>query len=121
MNSRTFIIASVVIGLAGVVLGFAFLQKSGRQKIVQRQKELEDRVEKVTEPMTSSIRNFNPVIPPRPKQRSGQREPVGVEEKPERQGAPKAVVASLTIFAGDPPPAKAPQRERRGITHPLSA
>jgi hypothetical protein len=56
MNSRTFIIASVVIGLAGVVLGFAFLQKSGRQKIVQRQKELEDRVEKVTEPMTSSIR-----------------------------------------------------------------
>ena len=114
MNSRTFIIASVVIGLAGVVLGFAFLQKSGRQKIVQRQKELEDRVEKVTEPMTSSIRNFNPVIPPRPKQRSGQREPVGVEEKPERQGAPKAVVASLTIFAGDPPPAKAPQREPKG-------
>jgi hypothetical protein len=114
MNSRTFITAAVVIGLAGVVLAFAFLQKGGRQKIVQRQKELEDRVEKVTEPMTSSIRNFNPVIPPRPRPHSGQREPVGVEEMPERQEAPKTVVASLTIFAGDPSPAKVPQREPKG-------
>jgi hypothetical protein len=114
MNIRTFITAAVVIGLVGVVLGFAFLQKGGRQKIVQRQKELEDRVEKVTEPMTSSIRNFNPVVPPRPRQRSGQREPMGVEEKPERHEAPKTVVASLTIFAGDPLPAKAPLREPKG-------
>jgi hypothetical protein len=114
MNSRTFITVAVVIGLAGVVLGFAFLQKGGQQKIVRRQKELEDAVGKVTEPMTSSIRNFNPVIPPKPRQRSGQREPVGVEEKLERQEAPKTVVASLTIFAGDPQPAKAPQREPKG-------
>ena len=70
MNNRTFITAAVVIGLAGVVLGFALLQKGGQQKIVQRQKELEDGVGKVTEPMTTSIRNFNPVLPPKPKQRS---------------------------------------------------
>ena len=117
MNSRTFITAAVVIGLAGVVLGLAFLQKGGRQKIVQRQKELEDRVEKVTEPMTSSIRNFNPVIPPRPRPRSGQREPVGVEAMPDRQEAPKTVVASLTIFRLP----RARSENRRGITHPLSA
>ncbi len=114
MNSRTFVTAAVVIGLTGVVLGFALLQKGGHQKIVQRQKELEDGVGKVTEPMTSSIRNFNPVIPPRPRQRSGQRESVSVEEKLGREQAPKTVVASLTIFAGDPQPAKAPQREPKG-------
>ena len=56
MNSRTFISAAVVIGVAGLVLGFALLQKGGHQKIVQRQKELEVGVGKVTEPMTSSIR-----------------------------------------------------------------
>jgi hypothetical protein len=114
MNSRTFITAAVVIGLAGVVLGFALLQKGGQQKIVQRQKELEDGVGKVTEPMTSSIRNFNPVIPPRPRQRSGQRESVTVEEKLVHEEAPKTVVAPLTIFAGEPQPAKAPQREPKG-------
>jgi len=53
MNKRTFVIAAVVIGLCGVVLGFALFQKGGQQKIAQRQRELEDGVGKVTEPMTS--------------------------------------------------------------------
>jgi len=114
MNSRTFISAAVVIGVAGLVLGFALLQKGGHQKIVQRQKELEVGVGKVTEPMTSSIRNFNPVLPPKPRQRQGQRVQMGVEDNLERQEAPKTVVASLTIFAGDPQPDKAPQREPKG-------
>src|ERR1700722_4870113 len=114
MNSRTIITAVVVIGLAGVVLGLALFQKGGQQKIIQRQKELEDGVGKVTEPMTSSIRNFNPVNPQRPKQRAGKRETAGVEETLERPEARKNVVASLTIFAGDPQPGKAPQREPKG-------
>jgi hypothetical protein len=114
MNSRTYISAAVVIGLACVVLGFAVLQKGGQQKIAQRQKDLEDQVVKVTEPMTSSIRNFNPVAPARPRQRPAQREPVDFEEKLEHREAPKTTVASLTIFAGDPQPAKAPQREPKG-------
>ena len=110
MISRTFISAAVVIGLTCVVLGFAFLQKGGQQKIAQRQKDLEDQVVKVTEPMTSSIRNFNPVVPAKPRQRPAQRESVEFE----RREAPKTAVASLTIFAGDPQPAKAPQREPKG-------
>jgi F0F1-type ATP synthase membrane subunit c/vacuolar-type H+-ATPase subunit K len=114
MNSRTYISAAVVVGLACVVFGFAILQKGGQQKIAQRQKDLEDQVVKVTEPMTSSIRNFNPVAPPKPRQRLPQRETVEFEEKLERREAPKNVVASLTIFAGDPQPAKAPQREPKG-------
>jgi Bacterial conjugation TrbI-like protein len=114
MNSRTFIAAALVTGLIGVVLGFAFLQKGGPQKIVQRQRELEDGVGKVTEPMTSSIRNFNPVLPPKPRQRSAPRLAVGVEENLQTQEAPKNVVTSLTIFAGDPQPAKASGREPKG-------
>ncbi len=114
MNSRTFITAAIVIGLAALVLAIAFLQKGGEQKIIQRQKELEERMGKVTEPMTTSIRNFNPVILPRPRQRSGQRETVSVEERLDRREVPKTAVASLTIFAGDPQPAKAPQREPKG-------
>jgi hypothetical protein len=114
MNKRTFVIAAVVIGLCGVVLGFALFQKGGQQKIAQRQRELEDGVGKVTEPMTSSIRNFNPVIPPAPRRLPGRREAVGVEEKSEHQEARKLAAASLTIFVGDPTPAKAPQREPKG-------
>ena len=114
MNSRTIITAAVVIIIGVVVFGTTLLRKDGQQKIAQRQKELEDGVEKITEPMTTSIRNFNPVIPPRPKQPSRSTEPRGFEETPERQETRKNVVASLTIFAGDPQPGKAPQREPKG-------
>jgi hypothetical protein len=41
MNSRTVIIAAVALGLIGIVLGLAFLQRSGQRKIAERQKELE--------------------------------------------------------------------------------
>lgn len=58
MNSRTFIVIAIVIVLAGVVLGFGLLRKGGRQKFLKRQQELEERVGKVTEPMTSSIRTL---------------------------------------------------------------
>jgi hypothetical protein len=114
MNNRTLITAAVIVGLAGVVVGFALLQKDGQQKIVRRQKELEDGVGKVTEPMTSSIRNFNPVLPPKPRQRLDERMSMGVEENQERQEAPKTALASLTIFAGDSLPSTAPQREPKG-------
>jgi hypothetical protein len=114
MNSRTFVSAAAVVGLACVVLVFALVQKGGPQKIVRRQKDLEAQVGRVTEPMTTSIRNFNPMAPPRPRQRSGYRESVDLGEKLERPETPKSVVASLTIFAGDPQPAQPLQREPKG-------
>jgi hypothetical protein len=114
MNSRTFMAGAVVIGVAGFILGLALLQKGGERKIVQRQKELEDQVSKVTEPMTSSIRNFNPVIPPAPKPRLRQRAPADIEGDLGRPEAPKTMIPSLTIFIGDPQPAKASQREPKG-------
>ncbi|MBV8140645.1 MAG: hypothetical protein JOZ60_01200, partial [Verrucomicrobia bacterium] len=114
MNKRTFMIAAVVVGLCGVVLGFALLRKGGQEKIARRERELEDGMGKVTEPMTSSIRNFNPVLSPAPRRLPSRREAVGLEEKPEPQVARKPAVASLTIFVGDPAPAKDPQREPKG-------
>jgi hypothetical protein len=114
MNNRTILSAAIILALAGAVLGFALLQKGGLRKIVQRQKELEDGVGKVTEPMTTSIRNFNPVLPLKPKERAERKVPVAIEENLERQPAPKPAFASLTIFAGDPHPAKAPQRDPKG-------
>jgi hypothetical protein len=114
MNSRTFIVTVMVIGLAGVVLEFGLLQKGGRQKFVQRQKELEEGMGRVTEPMTSSIRNFNPMISPKPRPRLEQRDLVVAEERVDLQAKPKRVLAPLTIFAADPQTGKAPKREPKG-------
>jgi hypothetical protein len=114
MNSRTLIVAAVAVALIGVVFVFALLQKGGRQKIVQRQKELEQDLGKVTEPMTSSIRNFNPMLVPRAKPRPGQRGSAAIEEGPEPGKKPKVLVKSLTILAADPPPATPAQRGPKG-------
>ncbi len=110
MNNRTFIIAAVAVALTGVVLVFALVQRGGRQKIAQRQKELQQGLGKVTEPMTSSIRNFNPIFAPKAVPHQSQRASVVVEENREPRDQPKALVTSLTIFAADPQPAKPAQR-----------
>jgi hypothetical protein len=62
MNSRTLIIAAVAVALIGAVFAFALLQKGGRQKIDQRQKELEQDLGRVTEPMTSSLSRRPPTL-----------------------------------------------------------
>jgi hypothetical protein len=114
MNNRTLIIAAVAVGLTGVVLAFALVQRGGQQKIALRQKELEQGLGKVTEPMTSSIRNFNPILAPNARPHSPLRGSVVVEESRERRDQPKAVVTSLTIFAADPQAAKPAQRGPKG-------
>jgi len=111
MSKRTFLPLGLVMGLAGVVLWIAVTQQRGPQKIALRQKELEESTEKLTEPMTTSIRNFNPVALAKPKPRPLRSEPVAMEDRPERQDAPKRVAPPLTIFAADPQPAKAESRE----------
>jgi hypothetical protein len=114
MNNRTLIIAAVAVGLTGVVLAFALVQRGGQQKIALRQKELEQGLGKVTEPMTSSIRNFNPILAPNARPHSPLSGSVVVEESRERRDQPKAVVTSLTIFAADPQAAKPAQRGPKG-------
>jgi Bacterial conjugation TrbI-like protein len=114
MNSRTLIIAAVAVALSGLVLALALVQRGGQQKIVRRQKELEQGFGKVTEPMTSSIRNFNPIFVPKARPHSPPRTSVVVEESREFRDQPKALVAPLTILAADPLPAKLPPLGPKG-------
>ncbi len=104
----------VVMGLATVVLWIALTQQRGPQKIAERKKELELGAEKLTEPMTTSIRNFNPVALTKPKIRSLREEPSVVEDPLKRQDPPKRATPPLTIFAADPQAAKAESREPKG-------
>jgi hypothetical protein len=113
MNSRTLIIASVAFILSGSVLVFAFLQRGGQEKIAERQKEVEQDLGNLARPMTSSIRNFTPMFPPKPKSRVPQQResPIGMQERRENAAI---VPSSLTIFAADPPPAKSAPRGPKG-------
>jgi hypothetical protein len=114
MNSRTLIIAAVAVALTGLVLALALVQRGGQQKIARRQKELEQGLGKVTEPMTSSIRSFNPIFVPKARPHSSPRTSVVVEESREFRDQPKTLVAPLTILAADPLPAKLPPRGPKG-------
>jgi len=114
MNSRTVVIAAVGLVLSGTVLGLAVLQRSGQRKIAERQKELALDLGNLTQPMTSSIRNFAPVYPAKPKPHTRQREgrrPIEVQDN--RESSP-AVSSPLTIFAADPQPAKTVSHEPKG-------
>ena len=114
MNSRTLIVALVAVGLTGVVLVFALVQKGGQQKIARRQMELEQGLGKITEPMTSSIRNYNPISASKARPRLPQRPSVVVEESREPRDRPKTTATSLTILAAEPQPAKPAQRGPKG-------
>jgi hypothetical protein len=112
MNSRTVIIASVAFILSGGVIALAFLQRGGQKKIAERQKEVEQDLGNLARPMTSSIRNFAPMYPAKPKPRVPQREgPIGIQERRENAAV---VPSSLTIFAADPQPAKPAPRGPKG-------
>jgi Bacterial conjugation TrbI-like protein len=114
MNSRILIIAAVAVALTGVVIAFALVQRGGQQKIAERQKELEQGLGKVTEPMTSSIRNFNPIFAPKSRPYSPPKASMVVEESREPREKAKALITSLTIFAADPQPGKSPARGPKG-------
>jgi Bacterial conjugation TrbI-like protein len=114
MNSRTVIIAAVALILSGAVLGFALLRRGGRKKIAERQEELERDLGNLTQPMTSSIRDFAPVYPVKPKPRFIQREArTAVEMQDHRENSP-VLSSSLSIFAADPQPPKPDSRGPKG-------
>jgi hypothetical protein len=114
MNSRTVIIAAVALVLIGIVLGLAFLQRSGQRKIAERQKELERDLGNLTQPMTSSIRNFAPVYPAKPKPRIRQREGRGPGEMQGNRESSPVSLSPLTIFAADPQPPKSVSHGPKG-------
>ncbi|HEY2121958.1 MAG TPA: hypothetical protein VGH07_00050 [Chthoniobacterales bacterium] len=115
MSKRIFLPLGLVVSLAGAVVWMALTQQRGPQKIARREKELEQGAEKLTDPMTSSIRNFNPVVLAKPKPRALRGQPVFAEDRPEPQDATKsAAAAPLTIYASDPQPPTLQSREPKG-------
>jgi type F conjugative transfer system protein TrbI len=92
------------VGLLSVVGTFlyALMQKGGSQKIAARQNEVVRDAGKVTEPMTSSIRNFNPVVTTSPKSKSTPKQ-FSLTQVPEPGATPNAPIAtSISIFAAEP-------------------
>jgi hypothetical protein len=90
------------------VFCFALLQPHGAQKVAQRGNQLQEDIGKITEPMRTSVRNFNPVLPNKTKAplSVSRRPPIIVENSSEHQSTVKAPSESLTIFAAEPQPAK---------------
>jgi Bacterial conjugation TrbI-like protein len=102
LNRKTLSVIFVALfSLAGTFV-YSLWQKNGPQKIVGRQAEIANDLVKVTEPMTSTIRNFNPVSPekiplrremPTPIQVTG---PRAIDDAQANKDTPSR---SLTIFA----------------------
>jgi Bacterial conjugation TrbI-like protein len=102
MNRRTLMIGAVgILSVAGTFL-YALLQKGGPRKIADRQSEVVRDAGKVTEPMTSSIRNFNPVVATSPKPKVTAKQ-VSLTRVPDLGATPNVSVStSISIFAAEP-------------------
>ena len=102
MNRRTLMIGAVgILSVVGTFL-YALMQKGGPQKIAERQSEVVRDAGKVTEPMTSSIRNFNPVVVNPSKSKVTAR-PVSLTRVPDPAAIPNVPVTnSISIFAAEP-------------------
>src|SRR5260221_2635804 len=102
MNRRTLMIgAAGILSVAGTFL-YALIQKGGPQKIAERQSEVVRDAGKVTEPMTSSIRNFNPVLS-KPTKSNGTPRKVSLARVPDPGATPNApITTSISIFAAGP-------------------
>jgi hypothetical protein len=117
INNRTLLVGGAAALLLVGVFAFALLQRGGARRLSRRQAEVMRDAGKITETMTSSLRNFNPVRPERPKPVSVPTPAaVRVRAASEYENSAPAPVpaASLTILAADPQPAPVPERGPKG-------
>jgi hypothetical protein len=114
VNARTLLPGALGALLILGVFFFALSQPGGQQRVVQRQREVEKDIGKITEPMTSSVRNFNPVSPPKTRARTQRQLPPVSSATVESLQTPKTTIASLTILAAEAQPDKPPPIEPRG-------
>ena len=63
MNSRTLLVGLFASLMVAAAFAWSWSQRNGPERIANRGRELSTTVTKVTEPMTSSLRSFNPVLP----------------------------------------------------------
>jgi hypothetical protein len=114
VNART-----LVPGALGslLILGaffFALFRPGGQQRLIERQREIEKGIGKITDPMTSSVRSFNPVSPPKTRARITRQLPAVSSSAVESVQMPKTAFASLTILAAEVQPDKPSRHEPRG-------
>jgi hypothetical protein len=114
MNNRTWLIVVAALLMSAGGLALALTQRGGAQKLGKRGETLVSGFEKVTEPMTSSLRNFSPVLSAKPKPKAERAVPVHTEAL----AAEKAVIPTpfrpLTIFTSEPEPVKTATPGPRG-------
>ncbi len=116
LNRKTLSVTLVaLVSIVGTFL-YTMWQHNGPGKIANRQAQVAKDLVKVTEPMTSTLRNFNPVAPSVVKPRREVPPPVqvavprGVEEA---ESSKSTVSRTLTIFAAQEQPDK-PRSGPRG-------
>jgi len=113
LNRKT--LSVTLVALASIVGTFIYTmwQGNGPARIANRQAQVTKDLVKVTDPMTSTVRNFNPVAPTQLRPRREAPAPVqvsvprSVEEEPTKTPAAR----SLTIFAA----AEQPDKPRSGL------
>jgi Bacterial conjugation TrbI-like protein len=114
VNARTLVPGALGSLLILGVFFFPLFRPGGQQRLIQRQREIEKGIGKITEPMTSSVRNFNPVSPPKTRARIPRQLPAVSSSPVEWVQTPKPAFASLTILAAEAQPDKPSPHEPRG-------
>ncbi|HTD14318.1 MAG TPA: hypothetical protein VK673_04030 [Chthoniobacterales bacterium] len=107
LNRKT--ISVTLVALVSIVGTFLYTvwQGNGPARIANRQAQVAKDLVKVTEPMTSSLRNFNPVAPSQIRSRREVPAPVPVSlPRSVDEAAKAAATRSLTIFAAEEQPDK---------------
>jgi Bacterial conjugation TrbI-like protein len=107
LNRKT--ISVTLVALVSIVGTFLYTmwQGNGPARIANRQAQVAKDLVKVTEPMTSSLRNFNPVAPSQIRSRREVPAPVQVSlPRSVDEPAKAATTRSLTIFAAEEQPDK---------------
>ena len=107
LNRKT--ISVTLVALVSIVGTFLYTmwQSNGPARIANRQAQVAKDLVKVTEPMTSSLRNFNPVAPSQIRSRREVPAPVQVSlPRSVDEPAKAAATRSLTIFAAEEQPDK---------------
>ena len=107
LNRKTISVTLVaLVSIAGTFL-YTMLQRNGPARIANRQAQVAKDLVKVTEPMTSSLRNFNPVAPSQIRSRREVPAPVQVSlPRSVDEPVKAATTHSLTIFAAEEQPDK---------------
>ena len=107
LNRKTISVTLVaLVSIAGTFL-YTLWQGNGPARIANRQAQVAKDLVKVTEPMTSSLRNFNPVAPSQIRSRREVLAPVQVSlPRSADEPAKAAATRSLTIFAAEEQPDK---------------